>query len=196
MSIISPRTRNVAARQFQIVAGVLQIRQPAQDGALIDLFAAHQMQHHFHVGIGIAQTVNRRHGGDNDGIGPLQNRLGRRQPHLLDMLVDRSILFDVGIGRRHVGFRLVIVVIGDEIFHGVIREKGLHLAVKLRRQRLVGRQHQRRPLHGGDDVGDGEGLAAAGDAQQGLMGQPRRSSRPTRRGSRGLIAGGLKGRGG
>ena len=181
------------ARQFQIVAGVLQIGQPAQDSALIHLLAAHQVQDHLHVPVGIAQPVNRRHGGDDDRVGPLQNRLGRRQPHLLDVLVDRGVLLDVGVRRGNIGFRLVVVVIGDEVLHRVFGEKLLHLAVKLGRQGLVGRQHQRRTLHGGDDVGDGEGLAAAGDTEQGLMRQTGvETFHQTADGLR-LVAGGLEG---
>ena len=45
----------------------------------------------------------------------------------------------------------------------------LELAVKLGGQRLVVRQHQRRPLHGLDDVGHGERLARAGHAHQHLL---------------------------
>jgi hypothetical protein len=48
-----------------------------------------------------------------------------------------------------------------------VREELAHLAVELGGQGLVGRQQQRRALHLGDDVGDGEGLAGAGDAEQG-----------------------------
>ena len=58
--------------------------------------------------------------------------------HPVDLLVDRAFLLDEGVGARHIGFRLVIIVIGHEIFHGVVREKVLELAVKLRRQVLFG----------------------------------------------------------
>ena len=54
-----------------------------------------------------------------------------------------------------------------------MREELLELAVELRRQRLVVRQHQRRALHVLDDVGDREGLARAGDAEQRLVRQAR-----------------------
>ena len=58
--------------------------------------------------------------------------------------------------------------LGDEIFHRVIREKLLELAVKLGRQRLVVGNDQCRLLHPLDDIGHGEGLAGTGDAQKGL----------------------------
>ncbi|MNZ13788.1 hypothetical protein D3C78_306950 [compost metagenome] len=85
------------------------------------------------------------------------------------MVVDRGVLLDIGVGGRYVGFRLVIVVVGNEVFDGVIRKEGAELAVKLCRQRLVGRQNQRRALNLGDDVGDAEGLPRPGHTQQRLV---------------------------
>jgi hypothetical protein len=101
----------------------------------------------------------------------LQQRLGRRQPHLLDVLVDRAVLVDEGVRRGDVGLGLVVVVVADEVLDRVVREEGLELAVQLRRQGLVGRHHQGRLLHVLDDVGDGVGLARAGHAQQRLLRQ-------------------------
>lgn len=39
-----------------------------------------------------------------------------------------------------------LIVITDEIFNGIFREKRLEFAVQLRRQRLVVREHQHRPV--------------------------------------------------
>ncbi len=79
------------------------------------------------------------------------------------MLIDRSVFLDVGVRRRHVGFGLVIVVIGDEILDGILRKELTELAIQLRGQGLVRRQHQCRPLHALNDIGNREGLARAGD---------------------------------
>ena len=95
---------------------------------------------HLEIGLGIAEAVDRRHGGDDDHVAPLQQRLGGRQAHLLDVLVDRGVLLDVGVGGRHVGLGLVVVVVGDEVLHRVVREELLELAVELRRQGLVVRR--------------------------------------------------------
>ena len=45
----------------------------------------------------------------------------------------------------------------------------LELVIELRRQRLVVRQDQRRPIRLLDDLGHGEGLARAGDPEQRLV---------------------------
>ncbi|MNH11775.1 hypothetical protein D3C79_712990 [compost metagenome] len=108
------------------------------------------------------------------------------------MVVDRGVLLDEGIGRRHIGFGLVVVVIGNEIFHGVVREERLELAVQLRRQGLVRRQHQRWALHLGDHVGDAEGLARAGHPEQGLVRKARLDSFDHQANGLGLVAGRLE----
>ena len=71
-----------------------------------------------------------------------------------------------------VRLRLIVVVVGDEIFDGIVREKLLELRAELGGQRLVVGQNQRRTLHPLNDLGHGEGLAAAGDPLQGLLVQP------------------------
>ena len=119
----------IGAVELDIVTGVLQFGQPAQDRALINLIAAIKVQHHLQVGFGITQTIDGRHRGHDNGIRPLQQRLGGRQAHLLDVFVDGGVFLDKGVGRRHIGFRLVVIVVRHEILHRVIREELLELAV-------------------------------------------------------------------
>jgi len=87
------------------------------------------------------------------------------------MVVDRGVFLDKGIGGGHIGFGLVVVVVRDEVLHRVVGEERLELAVQLRRQGLVGRQHQGGAVHMGDHVGDAEGLARARYPEQGLVRQ-------------------------
>jgi hypothetical protein len=80
-----------------------------------------------------------------------------------------AVFFDIGVRARDVGLRLEVVVVADEILDRVVREEALHLAIELRGQRLVGREDQRRPLHGFDHLGHREGLSGTGDAEQHLV---------------------------
>ncbi len=129
------------------------------------------MQDHAQIGLRITETVDRRHRRDDDRVGPLEQGLRRGQAHLLDVFVDGSVLLDESVGSRNVGLRLVIIVVGNEVLDGVLREEGLELAIQLRRQGLVVGEHQRGSLHLLDDVRDREGLAGARDAQQRLVSQ-------------------------
>ena len=107
--------------------------------------------------------------GHDDHVAALEQRPRRRQPHPVDLVVDRRFLLDVGVAGRDVGLGLVVVVVADEVLDGVVGEEAPELLVELRRQRLVVGHDQRRPVHPGDDLGHGEGLARAGDAEQRLM---------------------------
>ena len=68
-----------------------------------------------------------------------------------------------------IGLGLVVVVVGDEIFHRVVGEKLLELGAQLGSQGLIVGQHQGGPLDLLNDLGHGKGLARTGDAQQGLL---------------------------
>ncbi|MBV6417344.1 MAG: hypothetical protein CMLOHMNK_02006 [Steroidobacteraceae bacterium] len=158
-----------AGAQVELVARVLHVGEAAQELALVEAVAALQVQHHREIGFRIAEAVDRGHGRDDDRVAPLEQRLGGRQAHLLDVLVDRGVLLDVGIARRDVRFRLVVIVVRDEVLDGILREELAELAIELRGERLVVRDHERRPLHLRDDIRDRECLARAGDAEQRLV---------------------------
>ena len=90
-----------------------------------------------------------------------------------------------------IGLRLVVIVVGNEVFHGVFREKLPKFAAKLGCQRLVVGQHQGGPVQLFNHRGHGEGLAGAGDAQQGLLMQPPVDTVDQRLDGLRLVAGGL-----
>jgi hypothetical protein len=49
----------------------------------------------------------------------------------LDLVVDRRVLLDIGVGRRDVGLGLVVVVIADEVLDRVVRKEPLELVAEL-----------------------------------------------------------------
>ena len=160
-----------ATREVDLVARVLHADQLRDHVALAHLVAHAQRHHHLVVVARVADAVDRAHRGHDHDVAALQQALGRRQPHLLDVFVDRAVLLDVQVALRHVGLGLVVVVVADEVLDRVLRKELAELAVQLRRQRLVGGEHDRRPPEAGDHVGHREGLARAGDAQQRLIAQ-------------------------
>ncbi len=153
----------IAGRPF-----VLQRHQVGDQLALVDALALLERERHRRVGLDRADTVDARHRGDDDDVVALQQRARGGVAHAVDLLVDRGFLLDIGVGARDVGFRLVVVVVADEVFDCVVGKEALELAVELRGERLVGRQHQRRALRRLDHLRHGEGLARAGDAEQHL----------------------------
>ena len=181
-----------AAREIDLVALVLHADQLLDHVALAEL-VAHTHRHHHLVIVGrVADAVDRADAGHDDHVAPLQQAFRGAQAHLLDVLVDRAVLLDEQVALRHVGLGLVVVVIADEVLDGVLRKEVAELAVQLRRQRLVGREHDGRPAHAGDDVGHREGLARARHAQQGLVLQAVFDAFAQLRDGRGLVATGRK----
>ena len=142
----------------------------------------------------VTDTVNARDRCHDDGVAALQQRLGGRQPHLLDVFIDRGILFDKQIPLGHIGLRLVVVVVRNEILDRVIRKEGPHLSVKLGRKGLIGRKHQSGAPESGDDIGHGESLARARNPQQSLEGHTVLDALHQTCDCLRLIAGGLKGK--
>jgi hypothetical protein len=182
-----------AAVEVDVVARVLDVHQPAQQLVAAQLLAHVQLHQHAAVPLGRADAVDARHARHDDDVPPRQERARGRVPHPVDAVVHDGVLLDVRVGRRDVGLGLVVVVVADEELHRVVREELAQLAVQLRRQRLVGRHHQRRPVHLLDDVGHREGLAAAGDAEEHLVGFARLETCDQLGDGAGLIAARLHG---
>jgi hypothetical protein len=158
-----------AALEGGVVALVLLGDQVGHHLLFVDRLADLQGEGHGRIGLDRADAVDAADRGHDDDVVALEDRPGGRVAHAVDLLVDRAVLLYVGVGARDVGFRLVVVVIADEVLDRVLREEALHLAVELGGQGLVGGQDQGRALGGLDDLGHGEGLARAGDAQQHLV---------------------------
>ncbi len=64
---------------------------------------------------------------------------------------------------------MVIVIIADEIFDGVIRKEAFEFAIKLRREGFVRGKDDRRALGLFNNLGHGEGFTRARRAQQNLI---------------------------
>ena len=91
---------------------------------------------------------------------------------MLNVLVDGAVLFNEQVALRHIGFWLVIVVVADEILHGVLRKKLPELRIQLRCQGFVGGKDDGGTAQARDHIGHGEGFAGPGHPQQGLKNFP------------------------
>ena len=112
-----------------VVAAVLLFDQPLHQHVAVDPPAAFQLHHHAAVVLDRPDAVDAADGSDDHHIRPFEQRLCRGMAHAVDLLVDLRVLLDIGVGARHIGFGLVVVVVADEVFHRVVGEEALHLAV-------------------------------------------------------------------
>ncbi len=157
------------APEVRVVALVENLDQPPRNVFAADVLALFEQQQHAVVGLRRPQAVDAAHRAHDDRVAPLEQAARRREPQLVQLLVDRGFLLDVEVAGGNVRLGLVVVVVADEILDRVRREELLELVVELRGQRLVVRQDQRRPVGLLDHLGHGEGLARAGHAQQHLV---------------------------
>ena len=155
-----------AAGEGQVVAGVLDLDEPAQQLVALDGVADLERDHAVDVLLRRAEAVDARDRGDDDDVAPGEQAVGRGVPQPLDLVVDRRVLLDVGVGLRDVGLGLVVVVVGDEVLDRVVGQQLAELVGQLGGQGLVGRHHQGGPLQPLDQPGGRRGLAGAGRAEQ------------------------------
>ena len=162
---VAPHAK-LAARQLEIVALVLHLTQPGEKVLPRQELPPGHRADHVRVVLRRAQAVDARDAGDDEDVPAREQRRAGGEAQALDLLIDARVLLDVGIAARNVGLGLVVIEVGDEILDRVLGEELLELAVELRGQRLVVRENQRGPVERRDDVGHGERLARAGDAEQ------------------------------
>ena len=181
-----------APRQVGVVALVLHVHEAPQDGAVVVGLAVAQHQQLVLVLVRATETVDAGHRGHDHHVAAGEQRRGGRVPQPLDLVVDGGVLLDEGVAGRHVRLGLVVVVVGDEVLHPVVREELPQLVGQLGGERLVGCQHECRPLHLLDGPGHGGALARSGDAQQRL--EAIAAANPFRQpgDSRRLVAGGFE----
>ena len=158
-----------AAFKIDIHAFVLQFDKLLQKLLAFHLLPRLNEHKHPEIRIRVAKSVNARHRRHDDHVPPLEQRTSRRQPQPVDLFVDSRFFFYVKVGGRNVCFRLVVVVVRDEIFDRVLGEERLEFLIELGGERLIMCQHQRRPLRLLDNVRDRKRFAAARDAEQDLI---------------------------
>ena len=88
---------------------------------------------------------------------------------LVYLVVYHRLLLDISVGRRHIGLRLIIIVIRNEVVHRVIRKKLAKFVRKLGGQGLVMGDDERRLLDFGYHVRNCEGLTGTRNAQKSLV---------------------------
>lgn len=170
ISTTSPAHAEGAALKLDVASVVFEFRPTAHQLVALHRHAGAEGDHHALVFGGIAHGIDARDRSDDDHIPPLAQRRRRAVAQTLDLLVDGGILFDIGVGRGDVGFRLIIIIVRDEILHRAVRKKLAELGAQLRGQRLVVGDDQRGALYALDDGSHRVGFARTGDAQQHLAG--------------------------
>jgi len=184
----------VAALEGDVVAGILEIDEPAEELVAGEGAADGDGDDHGGVVLLAADAVDAGDAGDDNDVAPGEEGAHGGEAEALDLGVDAGVLLDEGVGARYVGLRLVEIEVADEIFDGVVGEKGLELGVQLGGEGFVVGDDEGGPVKGLDDVGDGEGLAGTGDTEEGLVADAVADAPGQEVDGLGLVAGRLIGR--
>jgi hypothetical protein len=126
-----------AARKAVIVAFVEDLHQPRGNLLAGNLLSLLEHQKHSVIGFGRPQAVNATDAGDDHAVAPFEQGARGGEPKFVQLVVDGCFFFDVDVAGWHVRFRLVVIVIADEVLDGVLWEERAEFVIKLRRERLV-----------------------------------------------------------
>ena len=118
----------LAASERHVIAIILDFDQFAQDVVPLANLPLPQRQHHTAVFVRRAEAIDAGHAGHDNHVAPFKQGTGCRVAQFVDLVVDRGIFFDIGIGSCYIGFRLVIIIVTDEVLHRILREELLEFA--------------------------------------------------------------------
>ena len=187
-----PADAELVANEIYIISFILQFNQTCAELITIHLHSRAQTDDHAAVINGIAQRVNAGDTRHNNHVAAFRKCRRSGMAETVNLIIDCAVFFNIGICRRNIGLRLIIVVVADEILHRIVREKAAHLSTDLAGQCFVWFQNKGRTVASGNDVCHGESFAGAGNAEKRLCLIPGLQSFYQRINRLRLVSGGLK----
>src|SRR5258706_126790 len=157
-----------AALEVDIIARVLEVDQLSEHLVAIRFHAFADRQHASLVFDRRAEPENAAYRRDEQHVIAADQIARGAESKPIQIIVPTRIFLDVNVALRDVRFRLVIVVITDEVSDGVVRKEILELLVELSRESLVMADDKRRLLHARHRLRHRKGLARAGHAHERL----------------------------
>ena len=152
----------VAVPKFGSCAGIETLYQSMHQlgtREYIALFDCNHVLLEFHR---VTDTIQTRHRCHNQHIAPArQERRSCAKAQFFNFIIDREVFFYISTRRRDIGFRLIVVVVRNEVFHCIIGEEGFKLRIQLSSQRFVMCQHKSRALNAFHHIGDSKSLSWA-----------------------------------
>ena len=131
-----------AVGELYLVANVLPVQQLHEEVVAGDALAYFDVHSAALELIGVADAIYAAHRTDHDDVAPAaQQGRGGTQAEFVEVVVDGQVFLDISVGGSDVSLWLIVVVVGDEVFDGVVREELLELAVELGGEGLVMAEH-------------------------------------------------------
>ena len=111
--------------KIYIITVILYFYQFMQYLLTVNNLTKAQRQYHIIIFLRRTQTVDTGYTGHNNYIPAFKQSTSGRVAQLINLVVNRSILFNISIGLRNIRFRLIIVIIRNKIFYSIFRKECL-----------------------------------------------------------------------
>ena len=122
----------VSTGKFHVVAHIKTIDKLAQEHTLVDGIAHMEANDVFVEVHRCTHAIDAGNRTDHNDIASARKECGGGcQAEPIHLLVDGEVLLYVCVGGRQICFWLIVVVVTDIVFHGVVGKEALHLGVEL-----------------------------------------------------------------
>ena len=155
-----------AAGEPDVVAFVLDIDEEPEEMIPVDFVTGVQEDGAVQVDLGVTKPVDAGHGAHHYHVPAGEEAGGGAVAEPFHIVVDGGVFFYVGVGLSNVGFRLVVVVVADEVFDRVIGEELAEFVSELGGQGFIGRHDEGGALDLFDKPGRGGRLTGAGGPEK------------------------------
>ena len=168
IDVLTPDSKRTTG-EVDVGSLVLHVNELPDDLLPINLVAFFQVEHQLEIIFWSSKSVNAAHTRNDHRITRLKQRLRRSVTHLVDLVVYCGVLLDVGIRGWYVGFRLIVIVVANEVSDLILREELYELCIELCGKCLVRGNDQRGAINLSDDIRHREGLSRTRDTEQCLV---------------------------
>ena len=161
---VTPHAEIVALKAY-IASGILQSHKALYQVVAAELHIGAQGNDLLLVFLGVTQGENAGHAGHDNNVPPFKKGAGGAVAQFVYLVVYGSVLLDINVLAGHVRFRLIIIVVGNEVFNCIVREEFPKFRAKLCGKGLVMCKHQSGSVYIGYDVSHSKGLTTTRNTQ-------------------------------
>ena len=115
---------------------------------------------------GVTERINTGNRGNDNNVTALKQSAGGTMAEHIDLLVYHSVLFNINVLAGDIGLRLVVIVVGNEVFHRILGEKCTQLCAELGGEGLVVSKNQGGSIQVGNNVCHSKGFTRTGNTEK------------------------------
>ena len=117
--------------KIHLISSVLHIDKLTNHFIAINLHTRAKRYHHIHIVIWTTNTIDARNRCYNNNILTLCHCCCSRKTKLVNFIINRRVLCNICVRRRHISFWLIIIIVGYKILYRVFWKELLHFSIQL-----------------------------------------------------------------